>query len=183
MTFATTSHLDPEHAGIDHASIDHASALDAGDPLAGLRDSFTLPADVIYLDGNSLGALPRAVPDRIAATVTGDWGDGLIRSWNEADWINAPRRVGAKIAPLVGAAPDTVIAADSTTVNLFKVLSAAWARRPQRRKIITETRNFPTDNYIAEGVIRQTGCGHQLVHAGSVEAIRDLLDDDVAVLM
>lgn len=183
MTFATTSHLDPEHAGIDHASIDHASALDAGDPLAGLRDSFTLPADVIYLDGNSLGALPRAVPDRIAATVTGDWGDGLIRSWNEADWINAPRRIGAKIAPLIGAAPDNVIAADSTTVNLFKVLSAALALRPRRQKIITETRNFPTDNYIAEGVIRQTGGAHRLVHADDVTAIADLLDDDVAVLM
>ena len=178
MTFATTSHLDPEHA-----SIDHASALDAGDPLAGLRDSFTLPADVIYLDGNSLGALPRAVPDRIAATVTGDWGDGLIRSWNEADWINAPRRIGAKIAPLIGAAPDNVIAADSTTVNLFKVLSAALALRPRRQKIITETRNFPPDNYIAEGVIRQTGGAHRLVHADDVTAIADLLDDDVAVLM
>jgi kynureninase len=183
MTFATTSHLDPEHAGIDHASIGHASALDAGDPLAGLRDSFTLPADVIYLDGNSLGALPRAVPDRIAATVTGDWGDGLIRSWTEADWINAPRRIGAKIAPLIGAAPDNVIAADSTTVNLFKVLSAALALRPRRQKIITETRNFPTDNYIAEGVIRQTGGAHRLVHADGVTAIADLLDDDVAVLM
>ena len=183
MTSAITSHLDPEHAGTDHASVEHASALDDADPLAGLRDSFTLPADVIYLDGNSLGALPRAVPDRIAATVTGDWGDGLIRSWNDADWINAPRRVGAKIAPLIGAAPDNVIAADSTTVNLFKVLSAALALRPRRRKIITETRNFPTDNYIAEGVIRQTGGAHRLVHADDVTTIADLLDDDVAVLM
>jgi kynureninase len=183
MTSAITSHLDPEHAGADHASVEHASALDDADPLAGLRDSFTLPADVIYLDGNSLGALPRAVPDRIAATVTGDWGDGLIRSWNDADWINAPRRVGAKIAPLIGAAPDNVIAADSTTVNLFKVLSAALALRPRRRKIITETRNFPTDNYIAEGVIRQTGGAHWLVHADDVTTIADLLDDDVAVLM
>ena len=189
MTTATTPEPAPhdragiDRTGIDKTGIDQATALDAADPLAGLGELFTLPADVIYLDGNSLGALPGAVPDRIAATVTGEWGDGLIRSWNDADWINAPRRVGAKIAPLVGAAPDNVIAADSTTVNLFKVLSAALARRPQRRKIITETRNFPTDNYIAEGVIRQTGCGHQLVHAGSVEAIRDLLDDDVAVLM
>ena len=183
MTSAITSHLDPEHAGTDHASVEHASALDAADPLAGLRDSFTLPADVIYLDGNSLGALPRAVPDRIAATVTDEWGDGLIRSWNDADWINAPRRVGAKIAPLIGAAPDNVIAADSTTVNLFKVLSAALALRPRRRKIITETRNFPTDNYIAEGVIRQTGGAHRLVHANDVKTIADLLDDDVAVLM
>ena len=183
MTSAITSHLDPEHAGTDHASVEHASALDDADPLAGLRDSFTLPADVIYLDGNSLGALPSAVPERIAATVTGDWGDGLIRSWNDADWVNAPRRVGAKIAPLIGAAPDNVIAADSTTVNLFKVLSAALALRPRRQKIITETRNFPTDNYIAEGVIRQTGGAHRLVHADDVTTIADLLDDDVAVLM
>ena len=183
MTSAITSHLDPEHAGTDHASVEHASALDDADPLAGLRDSFTLPADVIYLDGNSLGALPSAVPERIAATVTGDWGDGLIRSWNDADWVNAPRRVGAKIAPLIGAAPDNVIAADSTTVNLFKVLSAALALRPRRQKIITETRNFPTDNYIAEGVIRQTGGAHRLVHADDVTTIADLLDDNVAVLM
>jgi kynureninase len=164
-------------------AIDHARALDAADPLAGLRESFTLPTGVIYLDGNSLGALPRAVPERIAATVTGEWGDGLIRSWNDAGWIDAPRRVGARIAPLIGAAADNVIAADSTTVNLFKTLSAALALRPQRTKIITETRNFPTDNYIAEGVIRQTGDRHQLVHAEEPAAIAGLLDSDVAVLM
>ncbi|MGB2321311.1 MAG: aminotransferase class V-fold PLP-dependent enzyme, partial [Candidatus Puniceispirillaceae bacterium] len=163
--------------------IGHASALDAADPLAALRQSFTVPPDVIYLDGNSLGALPRAVPDRIAATVAAEWGAGLIRSWNDAGWIDSPQRVGAKIAPLIGAAPDNVIAADSTTVNLFKVLSAALALRPQRKKIITERRNFPTDNYIAEGVIRQTGGTHQLVHAETAVAIPDLLDDDVAVLM
>ena len=159
-------------------SIDHARALDAADPLAGLRERFILPADVIYLDGNSLGALPRSVPEQIAATVTGEWGDGLIRSWNDAGWIEAPRRVGARIAPLIGGAAANVIAADSTTVNLFKTLSAALALRPKRTKIITETRNFPTDNYIAEGVIRQTGGRHQLVHAEEAAAIADLLDDD-----
>jgi kynureninase len=164
-------------------SIEHARARDNADQLAGLRDRFILPDDVIYLDGNSLGALPRAVPDRITTTVTDEWGTGLIRSWNDAAWIDAPRRVGAAIAPLIGASPDNVIVADSTTVNLFKVLSAALSLRPQRMKIITETRNFPTDNYIAEGVISRTGGNHQLVHAGCAQTIADLLDDDVAVLM
>jgi len=163
--------------------IEHARARDNADRLAGLRDRFILPDDVIYLDGNSLGALPRAVPDRIARTVADDWGTGLIRSWNDAGWIDAPRRVGAAIAPLIGASPDNVIVADSTTVNLFKVLSAALALRPRRGKIITETRNFPTDNYIAEGVIGQTGGRHQLIHADHPQRLIDLLDDDVAVLM
>ena len=164
-------------------SLESARARDAGDRLAPLRDAFALPDGVIYLDGNSLGALPRNVAARVAATVEGDWGRGLIRSWNEAGWIDLPARVGARIAPLIGADPACVVAADSTTVNLFKTVSAALALRPDRRRIVTETRNFPTDNYIAEGVIRQYGGRHELVHAAGADGIIDHLGADTALLM
>ena len=164
-------------------SLESARARDAGDRLAPLRDAFALPDGVIYLDGNSLGALPRNVAARVASTVEDEWGHGLIRSWNEAGWIDLPARVGARIAPLIGADPACVIAADSTTVNLFKTVSAALALRPDRRRIVTETRNFPTDNYIAEGVIRQCGGRHELVHAADADAVIASLDADTALLM
>src|SRR5690606_430545 len=126
--------------------------LDAADPLAHTRDRFAIPAGVIYLDGNSLGALPKAAAARVQRTVEEEWGDGLIRSWNTADWIDLPRRVGDKIAPLVGAAPGTVMAADSTSLNLFKLLAVALALRPGRMVIVSEEGNFPTDLYIASGL-------------------------------
>ena len=166
-----------------HPSLESALARDSRDSLAPLRDSFVMPEGVIYLDGNSLGALPRHLAARVATTLEDDWGRGLIRSWNDAGWIDLPARIGARIAPLIGAAPDCVIAADSTTVNLFKTLSAALALRPRRRRIVTETRNFPTDNYIAEGVIRQCGGRHELVHAADGAAVAAALDTDTAVLM
>ena len=171
-------------ASPDHRqSLESALARDAEDRLAPLRDGFALPDGVIYLDGNSLGALPRNVAARVASAVEGEWGQGLIRSWNEAGWIDLPARVGARIAPLIGADPACVVAADSTTVNLFKTVSAALALRPDRRRIVTETRNFPTDNYIAEGVIRQCGGRHELVHAADADAVIASLDADTAVLM
>ena len=171
-------------ASPDHRqSLESALARDAEDRLAPHRDAFALPDGVIYLDGNSLGALPRNVAARVASTLEGEWGHGLIRSWNEAGWIDLPARVGARIAPLIGADPACVVAADSTTVNLFKTVSAALAIRPDRRRIVTETRNFPTDNYIAEGVIRQCGGRHELVHAADADAVIDCLDADTAVLM
>ena len=171
-------------ASPDHRqSLESALARDAEDRLAPHRDAFALPDGVIYLDGNSLGALPRNVAARVASTLEGEWGHGLIRSWNEAGWIDLPARVGARIAPLIGADPACVVAADSTTVNLFKTVSAALALRPDRRRIVTETRNFPTDNYIAEGVIRQCGGRHELVHAADADAVIDCLDADTAVLM
>ena len=160
-----------------------AVARDAADPLAPLRERFDIPPEVIYLDGNSLGVLPKGVAERVAKSVASEWGTGLIRSWNAAGWIDLPRHVGARIAPLVGAEPDCVVAADSTTVNLFKVVSAAVSLRPERTKIVTETRNFPTDNYIAEGVIRQCGNRHRLVHVDRPQDIAAALDDDTAVLM
>lgn len=126
--------------------------LDAEDPLAAFRDRFDLPEGVIYLDGNSLGALPSATPERLAEVTRQEWGQGLIRSWNTADWIGAPQRVGGKIARLIGAETDEVIVADSTSVNLFKLLSAGLAASPGRRVILSEPGNFPTDLYIAQGL-------------------------------
>lgn len=163
---------------------DDCAALDAADPLAPLRDQFTVPPGVNYLDGNSLGVMPAAAPARALAVVQQEWGEGLIRSWNTAGWITLPQRVGDKIARLVGAAPGEVVVADSTSVNLFKVLSAALtlARRqdPGRRVILSERSNFPTDLYIAQSLAAQHGAELELV-AGDQIAAR--LDERVAVLM
>jgi kynureninase len=126
--------------------------LDAEDPLAAFRGRFDLPEGVIYLDGNSLGALPSATPERLAEVTRQEWGQGLIRSWNTADWIGAPQRVGGKIARLIGAQADEVIVADSTSVNLYKLLSAGLAANPGRRVMLSEPGNFPTDLYIAQGL-------------------------------
>ncbi|MEO7026104.1 MAG: kynureninase, partial [Caulobacteraceae bacterium] len=133
-------------------SLEDARDLDRTDPLRGFRERFDLPEGVIYLDGNSLGPPPRGVAARVGATISHEWGEGLIRSWNDAGWIKAPARIGAKIARLIGAAPDEVTVADSTSVNLFKLLVAAMRARPGRRLILTEAGNFPTDLYIAKGV-------------------------------
>ena len=131
-----------------------ARALDARDRLGHLRDRFTLPEGVIYLDGNSLGALPRDTPAALADAAHRQWGERLIRSWNEG-WIDAPTRVARRIAPLIGAAPDEVTVGDSTSVNLFKLLVAALRADPARRTIVSERGNFPTDLHIAEGA---AGC-------------------------
>ena len=155
---------------------------DARDPLAALRAQFALPAGVIYLDGNSLGALPAAVPARVAELVQHEWGEGLIKSWNTAGWIDLPRRVGDKIAQLIGARPGEVVAADSTSVNLYKVLSAALDLAPAgRRVILSERSNFPTDLYIAEALARERGGELVLVEHDGLAA--RLAQGDVAVLM
>ncbi|CAZ87949.1 Kynureninase [Thiomonas arsenitoxydans] len=159
-------------------------ALDAADPLAPLREQFTLPDGVIYLDGNSLGALPRATAARVQTVLTEEWGEGLIRSWNTAGWIDLPRRVGNKIARLVGAAPDELVVTDSTSINLYKVLSAALsiarADAPQRRVIVSERENFPTDLYMAQSLAAQHGMQLELVEQGQALG---RLHDDVAVLL
>src|SRR6187455_3220896 len=137
------------------------AALDRSDPLAALRDEFVLPEGVIYLDGNSLGALPRRTAARVADVAAHEWGEGLIRSWNDAGWIDLPQRIGDKIAALIGARPGEVVVADSTSLNLFKALSAAVALQradaPTRRVILSERGNFPTDLYIAESVAASNG--------------------------
>ncbi len=159
-------------------------ALDAQDPLRALRHQFSLPEGVIYLDGNSLGALPKTTAARVAEAVTHEWGQGLIRSWNSAGWFDMPQRLGNKIAQLIGAAPGEVVATDSTSINLYKVLSAALHMAaedaPTRKVLISERSNFPTDLYIAEGLCRQRGLRLVLVEP---EDLADALTADVAVLM
>src|SRR4051794_36068300 len=157
-------------------------ALDAADELAPFRDEFVLPPGVIYLDGNSLGPLPRATPARVAEVVQREWGEGLIRSWNAAGWIGLAERVGEKIGRLIGARPGTVIAADTTSVNVFKLLSAALGLRPERRIILSETGNFPTDLYVAEGLISLLGGAHELVTVDAAD-LANALGPEVAVLM
>lgn len=157
-------------------NLDDAITLDDADPFRGYRDRFRIPDGIIYLDGNSLGALPKAVAERTRNVVEEEWGRGLIASWNIHDWIDLPRRVGDKLAPLIGAAPGTVIAADSTSMNIFKLLAAATALRPDRNIIQTEAGNFPTDIYIAGGLGALTG--HQV-------RVDDLstIGSDVAVVL
>ena len=157
---------------------------DAADSLAPLRDLFALDRvdreGVIYLDGNSLGVLPKAAIDRVRDVVETEWGAGLIRSWTAAGWIDLSQRIGDKIAPLIGAGPGEVIVADSTSINLFKALSAAVALNPGRPRILSERANFPTDLYIAETFARERGLDLTLVdHA----EIASRLDKSVAVLM
>ncbi|WP_374624020.1 aminotransferase class V-fold PLP-dependent enzyme, partial [Devosia sp.] len=159
-----------------------AADLDRTDPLAFARARFSLPDGVIYMDGNSLGALPRGVRERVDAVVATQWGDGLIRSWNTHDWIDLPARLGDRIARLVGAEPGTIVVADSTSVNLFKVLVAALRLRPDRRVILTERGNFPTDSYIAAGVAQVLERGHELREADA-DSLTAMLDDSVAVLL
>jgi kynureninase len=158
--------------------------LDAQDPLRVLRDQFDLPAGVIYLDGNSLGVMPKSTPARVAQAVTQEWGQDLIKSWNSAGWFTLPQRVGDKIARVIGAQPGEVVAADSTSINLFKVLAAALhiaaADHPNKTKIVSERSNFPTDLYIAEALCKEHGFTLQLVEADEIAAA---LQADVAVLM
>jgi len=157
-----------------------AAEFDAADPLAGYRDRFTLPEGVIYLDGNSLGALPRATPKAVQLVVEQEWGGGLIRSWNAAGWFEAAGRVGGKIAPLIGAAPDEVIACDSTSVNLFKLIAAALQMRPGRKVVLSEPGNFPTDLYMIAGLEAQGLASRRLAERDMLAAA---LDGDVALLM
>ncbi|MDP3204156.1 MAG: kynureninase, partial [Hydrogenophaga sp.] len=159
-------------------------ALDAQDPLRSLRDLFLLPEGTIYLDGNSLGVMPRSAPARVADVVTREWGTDQIQSWIKNGWFAMPGQVGDKIARLIGAAPGTVVATDSTSINLFKVLSAALnlstADHPQRKRIVSERSNFPTDLYIAEALCKERGFELVLVEP---EEIAAALTPEVAVLM
>lgn len=157
-----------------------AADFDAADPLGHFRARFTRPEGVIYLDGNSLGALPKATPAALARVVEQQWGEGLIRSWNDAGWFDMAGRVGAKIAPLIGAAPHEVIACDSTSVNLFKLIAAALAMRPGRKVVLSEPGNFPTDLYMIAGLEAQGLAERRLAERDKLVAA---LDGDVALLM
>jgi kynureninase len=158
------------------------STLDARDPLAALRNRFHIPEHLIYLDGNSLGMMPKHVPARVQQAVTLEWGSDLIRSWNKHDWIGLPARVGARIARLIGAEPHEVIACDSISVNLFKLLVAATRLRADRRVIVSDIDNFPTDLYIAQGINALLEGKYELrfVKRADLEAA---IRDDVAVVM
>jgi len=164
---------------LNRASI---AARDVTDPLGHFRNDFQLPEGVIYLDGNSLGALPKAVSTRVQQTIADEWGRGLVRSWNSAGWYEMPRRLGDKIGRLIGAQPGEVIVADSTSVNLFKVLAAAVKQNPSRRVILSEPDNFPTDLYMAQGVIDFLGSEHTLKLASGA-ALYDAIDAQTAVVM
>ena len=161
---------------------DDALALDAADALAPFRAAFDLPEGLIYLDGNSLGPPPSAALERLAAVARHEWGEDLIRSWNTAGWIDAPLRVGDKIARLIGAQPREVAVADSTTVNLFKLAAGALSLRPGRRGILTETGNFPTDAYALQGLAALLGDRADLKMVDAAGLV-DAIDEATAVVV
>ena len=164
---------------------DRTDALyrDSQDGLAALRDAFVLRDGLIYLDGNSLGPMQRCVSERVGRCLEQEWGQDLIASWNKAGWYGLPQTIGAKIAALVGAGEKDVAVTDSTSVNLFKVLAAALSMRPDRKVIVSERSNFPTDLYIAEGLATFAGRGHELRLIDSTDALEDAIDEDVAAVM
>jgi kynureninase len=159
-------------------TLDEARKLDAYDPLAFARERFRIPDDVIYLDGNSLGALPKAAPDALAQTER-QWSDDLIASWNKHEWIDWPTRIAARLAPIVGAKPNELLITDSTSVSLFKLLAAAVAARQEKPTIVTQQTNFPTDLYVAQGLARMVGLELKAVPAEQVLAA---IDSDTAVV-
>ncbi|SBV33377.1 Kynureninase [uncultured Sphingopyxis sp.] len=158
------------------------AALDAADPLAPFRERFQLREGLIYLDGNSLGALPKMTGDRLAEVIDTEWGEGLITSWLGAEWSTAPRRIGDKIGRLLGAKPGEIVAADSTSVNIFKALTAALSLRHERPVILSEASNFPTDVYMMQGIEAFSG-GRVKAVTVAPDAVLDALNDDVAVLL
>jgi kynureninase len=168
------------------ATRQHAEWLDANDPLSGYRNRFLLPEGVIYLDGNSLGALPRATVDRLKKVVAHQWGERLIRAWDEG-WLDRPLEVGARLGALLGAAPDEVVIGDSTTVCFYKLASAALELRPGRRRIVTDFDNFPTDRYVLEGVARARAAKLEWVQCDRVlgpclEDLAAAIDSDTALV-
>ncbi|QGZ38738.1 kynureninase [Pseudoduganella flava] len=161
-------------------------ALDAADPLAALREQFDLPAGIIYLDGNSLGARPKAALTRAQHVITQEWGKDLIKSWNTAGWADLTKRLGDKLAPLVGALPGEIVVTDTTSVNLFKALAAALALQadaPARKVIVTERHNFPSDIYMAEGLAGWLERGHTVRLIDTPDEIPAAIGLDTAVLM
>ncbi|WP_406458184.1 kynureninase [Streptomyces sp. NBC_01622] len=159
-----------------------AEKLDAADELAGVRAQFVLGDDVVYLDGNSLGALPVGVPGRVEDVVRRQWGELRIRSWDESGWWTAPERIGDRIAPLVGAAAGQIVVGDSTSVNVFKaVVAAVRMAGPGRDEIVVDATTFPTDGYIAESAARMTGCTVLPVTPAEVPGV--LGDRTAAVLL
>jgi kynureninase len=160
-------------------TLDEAQRLDASDPLAFARERFSLPHGLIYLDGNSLGALPREAPAALANTAERQWGEDLIASWNKHGWIDWPTRIAAKLASIVGAKANELLVADSTSVCLFKLLAAAARARPGRKTIVSQKRNFPTDLYVAQGLADMLGLTLKPVEPDEVAGA---IDGDTAVV-
>jgi kynureninase len=165
-------------------SRDACVARDASDPLRSLRDRFVIPDGVIYLDGNSLGPMPRAAADTLRHTIEQEWGHDLIKSWNSAGWFELPLRLGDRLGAVIGAAPGQTVVCDTTSINLYKAVHAAIGLRPDRDVVIAEAASFPTDLYIIEGALRSAGRPMQRrlvgVDGPSVEA---LLDQRVAAVV
>ncbi|NBF40032.1 MAG: kynureninase [Spirochaetes bacterium] len=159
-----------------------AERLDRDDPLKSLRGRFDLPAGVVYLDGNSLGALPKNVAERVYRVVTEEWGRDLITSWNLHGWMELPSRVGGRIAPLIGATTGEVVCADSTSINVFKLLAAALKLNPDRSTILSDSGNFPTDLYMAQGLGELIG-GARRLRVVDEETLVDSIDENTAVVM
>ncbi|PWK76828.1 kynureninase [Aminobacter sp. AP02] len=158
-------------------------AMDAADPLRSMRDRFILPEGVIYLDGNSLGAASHAAFSELQAAASKEWAQDLIRAWNTAGWFDMPTELGDRIGRLIGAAPGQTVVCDTTSTNIYKVLHAALALRPDRSVIVAEGNSFPTDLYMAEGVA-STRAGTKLRLEGvDAPGIEELIDDKVAVVL
>jgi kynureninase len=155
---------------------------DVRDYLARFRDAFVSQDGLIYLCGNSLGPLPRSTRERLSDVVAREWGESLVRGWNSHDWIGLPHRVGDAIAGLVGAAAGEVIVADSTSANLYKLAAAAMQARPDRKVVLSEPGDFPTDLYMLEGAVRTLGCDRRL-ELRAADEIEAALTEDVAVLV
>jgi kynureninase len=171
-------------------SLEHARELDAQDPIGGFREQFIIDdPELIYLDGNSLGRLTRASMERVKLALEAEWGRDLINSWNKS-WWDAPGRVGEKIAGLLGAGPGQVLVSDQTSINLFKLASAALDLRPGRKRIVTDTFNFPSDLYILQGLVRLLRNRHAILRIGALEdgiapdlaALEAAIDEDTALV-
>jgi kynureninase len=156
--------------------------LDRDDPLRSCRDRFIIPEGTIYLDGNSLGVLPRGVAERLATTVKDEWAHSLITSWNDHSWFDLPRRIGDRLAKLIGAPAGTVVACDTISINVFKLLGAALRLRPDRRIVLSDTGNFPTDLYMAQGLIDFLGQSHRLKLV-EPEDVEDAITEEIAVVL
>lgn len=164
------------------ATDDHAAGSRLDAVFAATRKDFDLPEHIVYLNGNSLGPLTHAARERLAREAAAEWGTRLIKGWNESGWIDLPQRVGDRIARLVGAQPGSVVACDSTSVNLFKVLSAALAMRPHRHVVLTDSGNFPTDLYVAQRLLAGLGREHEL-RIVEPDEVAGAIDESVAVMM
>jgi len=156
-------------------------ALDQTDPLVGFRNEFFVPEGVIYLNGNSLGAMPLAAAERARQVVEHEWAEGLIGSMNSAGWYELPSTLGRKIAPIVGAKPNEVVLTDATGINLYKVVAAALKMQPDRRVVVMEGSNFPTNNYMVQGLLEQLDKGHTIRFA-EADGMLDAIDEDVAAI-